>query len=324
MTSEAQPRSAREGAVIAGAWLIAIGLAFLVRELWRLPWGQAWPLFVIAVGVASLISSVVGYRRLPVGAWSLLWPLAWIGVGALLLASTTGRLALSPVELVAAWWPVALIIVGCWYLVASIWPRRRTADTLTLPVAGADQAFVGITFGSGELRVGRGRPGLLIDGRFEGPAEYRATGVGRVEVRPDVAAAALAGGRPTTWQLGLTAEVPLDLRVDTGAGRALLDLTELRVRLLDIRTGASETRVRLPSAAGQTWVRTQTGVSSLVLEVPDGVAARIRTSMALGRTVVDTDRFPPTAEGYASPDLALSPHRIEIDVQGGVGAVTIR
>jgi len=57
---------------------------------------------------------------------------------------------------------------------------------------------------------------------------------------------------------------------------------------------------------------------------PPGVAARIRTRMALGRTNVDESRFPRTADGYASPDYEVNPNRVEIDVQGGVGSVAIR
>jgi hypothetical protein len=130
-------------------------------------------------------------------------------------------------------------------------------------------------------------------------------------------------GQPLRWTVGLTGEVPLDLRLDTGASKASVDLVDLRVRLLEIRSGAAETRVRLPANAGQTWVRTETGVASLRLDVPPGVAARIRTRMALGRTSVDEARFPRTMDGFQSPDFDRSPNRVEIEIQGGVGAVSI-
>jgi hypothetical protein len=51
--------------------------------------------------------------------------------------------------------------------------------------------------------------------------------------------------------VGLTGEVSLDLRLDTGANRSMLDLRELRLRSLALKTGASETRVRLPVAASK-------------------------------------------------------------------------
>jgi hypothetical protein len=324
MTTHGREHATRNGAVIAGAWLIAIGLVFLAREAWSLSWGEAWPLFVVAVGGASLISSLVGYRRLSAGAWSLAWPLAWIGVGSVLFAATTGRIETSPADLVAQWWPVVLVAIGAWFLVAAIWPRRSPMERLVLPLAGVPHAEVRITFGAGELTIGRSEPGTLVSGRFEGGALYRSPGPGLVEFRPDTGSGWPMSGQAFRWEVGLTAEVPLDLRLDTGASRATVDLAELLVRLLEVRSGASETRIRLPGRAGQTWVRTETGVASLTLEVPPGVAARIRTRMALGRTDVDEERFPRSADGHASPDYDTNLNRIEIDVQGGVGSVTIR
>jgi hypothetical protein len=325
MTLDTRDRGTRHGAFIAGAWLIAIGLVFLVRDLMDLSWSEGWPLFVIAVGAASLVSSLLNYRRLPAGAWSLLWPLAWIAVGGLLLAATTGRIDQGPGELVAQWWPVALVAIGIWFLVAAFRPRRQaTTEHLTIPLAGAPAGEVRMTFGAGELDVRRAEPGALLSGRFEGGVLYRSPGPGFVEIKPDTTDGWPMTGQAFRWDVGLTGEIPLDLRIDTGASRATIDLVDLLVRRLEVRSGASETRVRLPAAAGQSWVRTETGVASLVLEVPPGVAARIRTRMALGRTIVDEARFPRTLDGYGSPEYDMAPNRIDIDIQGGVGSVTVR
>ena len=70
MTAERRGGSGghRGGAVSAGAWLVALGLVFLVKDLGKLSWGEAWPLFIIAVGVASLISSLLGYRAVATSA----------------------------------------------------------------------------------------------------------------------------------------------------------------------------------------------------------------------------------------------------------------
>jgi hypothetical protein len=131
-------------------------------------------------------------------------------------------------------------------------------------------------------------------------------------------------GATFQWSLGLTGEKPLDLRLDTGASRASVDLAELLVRRLELHSGAAETRIRLPRAAGETLVRTDTGVASLTIEVPPGAAARIRSSMSLGRVDVDPSRFPRTAEGWQSPEFETAPNRADIEVRGGMGSVTVR
>ncbi len=62
---------------------------------------------------------------------------------------------------------------------------------------------------------------------------------------------------------------------------------------------------------------------SLTVEVPAGVAARIRSRMALGTTTVDEARFPRSPDGYASPDFASAVNRVELDLQGGVGTIKV-
>ncbi len=48
----------RRGAITAATWLIGLGVVLLVREVMDWSWGQAWPLFVILVGVATFISTL--------------------------------------------------------------------------------------------------------------------------------------------------------------------------------------------------------------------------------------------------------------------------
>jgi hypothetical protein len=64
-------------------------------------------------------------------------------------------------------------------------------------------------------------------------------------------------------------------------------------------------------------------MAALVIEVPTGVGARIRSRIALGSNDVDEDRFPRTADGYASPDYANTANRADIEVRGGMGSVQV-
>lgn len=317
--------AARSGMLIAAVWLIGLGTIFFVRDAYGWSWGQAWPMFIVLLGTSSLVSSLAGYRRLSAGTWSLLWSVAWIVIGAVLLLSTTRAIAIAPADLISTWWPVALIAVGVWFLVAAVWPGgTRAAESLALPLApGATSAEVRIRFGGGELHVERGTPGMLVSGSFAGGVAHQEPGPNAVQLEPYT-----GGGWPfwwdrrLDWRVGLTGEVPLDLRVDGGASRSSLDLSELLVRRLELHTGASETRLTLPNAGG-TAVRAEAGAASLTIAVPQGVAARIRARMAIGSVAVSEARFPRSADGYESADYATNARRTEIDVQGGVGAVHI-
>ena len=311
----------RRGSLIAATWLIGLGTVFLVREATGWSWGQAWPLFVILSGVASVVSVAISRRG--GGIWDFTWPIAWTLIGVVLLASTTGNLAQGPGELIATWWPVAAIALGVWFLIGALFSRSGRPGQVVLPLEGAAEAAVWIKFGAGRLTTGRAAPGNLVDGRFDGGARHKREGANRVEITQDFAYGVPWLDHPSEWAVGLTAEVPLDLKVETGASRAVLDLTDLRLRSLDLKTGASDTRVILPTGAGATTVKAEAGAASLVIEVPQSVAARIRSRVALGTNQIDEARFPKLGDTYQSADYASSDDRVDIDVQGGVGSVRV-
>ena len=312
------------GSLVAATWLIGLGVVFLVRQALQLDWGEAWPLFVILVGVGALVGRAAGGVHGVAGAWDLTWPIVWIGIGVLLLLSTTGRIGGSPVALISDGWPWLLVGLGAWFLVGAVLPLGSgPTETLAIPLGGLAEAFVRIKFGAGELDVGPAAAGSLVDGTFTGGVVRRDLGPGRVELAQDTTYGLPWLDGRSRWAVGLAPGLPLDLRLDTGAARASLDLADLRVRALDLHTGASETRIRLPRAAGATSVRAETGAASLTIEVPEGVAARIRSRMAIGSNQIDEGRFPRTAIGHESPDYSTAANRVDLDLQGGVGSIRV-
>jgi hypothetical protein len=131
-------------------------------------------------------------------------------------------------------------------------------------------------------------------------------------------------GYTLDWSFGLSREVPLSIEFETGAGEAQIDLRELLVSELRLKSGASASTIDLPSSAGFTRVSVEAGAASVVIRVPMGVAARIRSQGGLSTTEVDTSRFPQTgANTYQSPDYDAAANKAEIDAQMGVGSVKI-
>jgi hypothetical protein len=315
---------ARRGSLIGATWLIGLGVVFLVQRAADLPWSQAWPLWVILIGVAMFVSTLINGRFAWSGIWAFTWPVAWIVVGVVLLLSTTGTIGTGPGQLIADYWPWLLIALGIWFVIGAVLPTGRgLTETLVLPLAGATEGGVKIQFGAGTLHAHPAAPGNLVDGDFRGGVMHRVIGPGRVELEQDTRYGLPWLERSSEWDVGLTAEVPLELKIDAGANKSVLDLRDLRVRRLDLQTGASDVRVLLPRSAGMTAVKSSHGAASLTLEVPPGVAARIKTTMALGSTQVDETRFPRSAAGYESPDYATAANRVDIDASGGVGSLRI-
>ena len=316
--------SGQRGSIVGGTWLIGIGIVFLIRQAFDLTWAEAWPLFVILVGAATLVQTALSWRPSVAGLWAYTWPVVWIAAGVVLLLSTTGQLGTGPGELIADGWPWLLVGLGVWFLIGSIVPGGAgSSDRLSLPLRGASDAGVRIRFGAGTLATRSAGAGMLVEGTFQGGVLHREQGAGRVELSQDTSYGIPWLEQRSVWDVGLTTEVPLDVRIETGAAKAVLDLRESLLRRLEIQTGASETRVLLPRDAGVTDVKAEHGAASLTFEVPVGVAARIRTRMALGSSHIDESRFPRSGDVYQSTDYGTAANRVDLDIQGGVGTLRV-
>ncbi len=257
----------------------------------------------------------------------IFWPLVLIAVGVLFLVDQLSNGAFDAGAFIGRWWPLLLVGIGLAILLESSWSGKAAADVpVAVDLGGAQGGEVRIDFGAGHLEIGPAAPGRLVDGTLGGGGRVETTGPGRVRLRADASdwwVGRWPRDRGFRWRVGLSREVPVLLRVDTGASENLLDLSALRVVDLELHTGASETRIALPQAAGATTVRIEAGAASVRLRVPPGVAARIAGGMALGAAHVDERRFPRSGPGWASPDWASAANRVDVSFQGGVGSITV-
>lgn len=264
---------------------------------------------------------------------SIFWGALIILVGVLLLLNNMGVLAVDIWNLI---WPVALIAVGLWLLVGIFFGRQEGGGALeevTVPLEGAGQGRLRVQHGAGVLRIDAGSdPQALLSGTFAGGLDYRANRVDdalSVDMRvPRQGIWFFAPwqwwrGGGLAWSFGLNPEVPIALRLETGAGEANIDLTELQVTELRLQTGASSTRLALPAQAGHTEARIEGGAASISVRVPTGVAARIETSGGLASFSVDRDRFPRQGGVYQSPDYDTAENKIDLRVDLGAGSISI-
>jgi hypothetical protein len=204
---------------------------------------------------------------------------------------------------------------------------RTDGGPVAIDLRDASVGDVAISFGAGTLAIGGvAAPSHLVDGVAYGGFVVEDLGPGRVKLSPpaDAVFTRLWTTPPFDWRLRLTGEVPMRLVADLGASRSSLDLSALLISELRLRTGAAETLVTLPAGAGHTRVDIEGGANTVDLRIPDGVAARIHSAMALGSTRVDERRFPrDPLGGWSSPDFGTAANRVEIESRGGVGSLRV-
>jgi hypothetical protein len=256
---------------------------------------------------------------------SIFWGIILILAAVLLWLQDTGRL---PGSLVDYLGPLLLVALGIWLILGTL-PRAQPSrgEELHLSLEGAASASLRFDHGLGHFNLSSGaRPGELLSGAFGGGVYATSTLKGDfqlVRLRTPHHPWGWMEGEGLDWDVHLCQDIPLSLKIDSGASSSILDLTELKVRELSLDTGASTTSLTLPGNAGSTQVDIDTGVSSLTVHVPEGVAARIRLKVGLSAVRI-AERFVPLEHGlYQSADFEQAANRIDLTIDAGVGSVEI-
>jgi hypothetical protein len=258
------------------------------------------------------------------------WGLALIVLGGLLLLNTLGILSINVWSVIG---PVFLILLGFWILSGWVFGREDArVDEVAIPLEGAEAARLHVDHGLGRMRIAGGAgEDALLSGRFGGGLDSRISREGPLlEARLKMAEDEFPwfgwwGGGSLNWDFGLNPNLPLTLKIDGGAGEAILDLADTRVTDLTYDAGLGTSRITLPARAGQTTVKVDGGVGTITLIIPEGVAARIKAESGIGTISVDKGRFPATRAGhYQSPDYETAENKADIVIDGGVGTATIR
>lgn len=287
-----------------------------------------WPFILIALGVLFLLENL-GVRTW--GVWNAVavwWPLVLIVIGAELITRpyAWGRQLTLGLALLVA------LVIGFWSLVRPPILGGLTRQTVSLPIT-ASRAEIQIGTTVGRLEVGPNRTGKLIDGAFDlRRNEHLEREVGtrgdaqfvRLEAKHNGPNAVWPGtnlGNNATWKLGLAPNVPMVLHLNTGVGDSSIDLADLKVTDLTLNTGIGQTTVILP-ATGRVIARLDSGIGETNVRIPNGMEARIRATSGIGSVGV-SGNYQRDGDVYTSPNFASATNRVELEVKGGIGRVSI-
>lgn len=290
------------------------------------------PIILIAIGVLFLLNN---FGLLPWGVWELVWrfwPLILVLVGLEILIGWSRSGIVAIIALILG----LLLILGS-VLAVVYWDRPGVAietQRLIQDMAGMEGADIEIEFTWGNLIIDSlmDSPNLM-----EGQFQYRREGLGvsktfevldgKGRLRLESRRGAFFwpfGGHGDRWDIGLTPQIPLALKVDTDIGGASLNLTGLRLTSFDLDAGIGDVTISLPTSAAMTSARVDVGIGRATLEIPLHVAARIKADVGIGSLDIDKGRFPRSGDYYVSADFATAENRLELEVDVGIGGVTIK
>jgi hypothetical protein len=256
---------------------------------------------------------------------NIFWGGVLILVGVLLYLQSAGIVT----NVFRYFWPLLLILVGSWIILGVYWkPERSSDETFSIPLSTAQSVKYNFSHGAGQLEISGGAPtGQALVGTSAAGMNRRSYLNGdQLEVRVEAGPSfiPLIGPNEGIWRFRLTQDVPVLLTVESGASSLNIDLTDVLATRLALKMGASSANVTMP-ARGASLLDVEAGAASLNVRVPDVTAARIRVKEGVTAVNIDTNRFPRLDSGiYQSSNFDVSQNRTEINLESGLGSVSVK
>jgi hypothetical protein len=226
-------------------------------------------------------------------------------------------------------WSLVIIGAGVWMLLGIVGRGSKETRDLTIPLDESERVKLELRHGAGRVELGSGAAaGAILNGNFEGGVEWRSRqSSDRLELilqPPSGFLSLFPFSRPHNWSIHLSDQVAFSIVHQGAASETRMDLRDLKVTDLLLQTGASSTTIVLPANAGFTKAKVEAGAAGVVLEIPEGVAGRIRSTSGLAEIRVDRNRFPKSGGVYQSAEYATAENKVELDLAMGVGSVEVR
>ncbi|HYL86813.1 MAG TPA: toast rack family protein [Candidatus Angelobacter sp.] len=293
--------------------LIVIGALFLIQS-WRPafdPWSvlsDYWPLLLIFVGLGMVWDNLQRRRN----------PGAPAGIS---LGSTMGVLAFVLVLLV-------LLSHGRSFSRRHGFREGSSHTVQTVDIQGAKKAHGKLEMGAGQLNIYSAASHLVdadftFSGSFSEPrVNYTVKdGVGELEISQDSQTVHF-GNSQNEWNVRFSREIPLELRIDMGAGQGNLHFRDVPLTRLDLNIGAGQVDVDLTGDRKADLVADiEGGVGQANIRLPKNIGVIAHASGGIGS--VSARGLKHDGDEYTNEAYGKSPVTIHLKVEGGIGEIVL-
>jgi len=287
-----------------------------------------FPILLIVTGVLLLLAQA-GVWQVPWASLARFWPALLVLIG---LEMVLGRTRIGAIVVLVL--VVGLVVIGAVYWAPRLEaPQTGETRRLSQPLGSLTGASVQLKFAVGDVSVSA--LDASSDALYAAEVRYDprrtdlttdVTGSGddtRVSLRSSEKGMAWTPGVPgARWDVRLSRRIPLRLDIQGGVNEARYDLAGLRLSRLDVNVGVGQTSLVL-SGLGAYEANIDCGVGQLTVDVPAGVEARLHVNTGLGAVNVGP-RFRPDGDGWVTEGYEANAGALKIDIDGGVGALTVR
>ena len=186
-----------------------------------------------------------------------------------------------------------------------------------------------LRMGAGELYLSGGADALMEAdfsynvAEWEPEVNYEVKGdTGELSVKQAIIAGVPVGEARNEWDIRFNDEVPTDLNVQMGAGESNLDLDSLTPTGLTLHMGSGKTTVDLTGDYARNFdASIEGGVGEATVLLPSKVGARVSADGGLGK--INAEGLRRKGDSYVNDAYGDSEVIVEVDIQGGVGQITL-
>ncbi len=202
-------------------------------------------------------------------------------------------------------------------------------ETQSVELGDAKSVKVEIEFGAGKLEVTGGAEKLL-EGDFtynvaKLKPEVKYTDGTLVVKQPEVKGLPVITGITeyrNEWSLRLNNAVPIDLKVQMGAGNGNLQLSSLSLTGLDVELGAGISTVDLSGDWEHDLDATfDTGAAEITVRLPKDVGVRVEIDA--GPTAINASGLTKDGNVYTNDAYGVSDVTLQIKMEAGIGQITL-
>lgn len=222
---------------------------------------------------------------------------------------------------------LTLLFGGIWACYPTGEPQE---ESRTIELGQAESVELYLKMGAGELRLYGGAKELM-DGsflynveRWKPEIDYTISGSrGLLEIRQGKKSGVPMGKTRNRWDISLNDDVPIDFRVDFGAGEGNLDLRGLTLKSLDIDMGVGSLTVDLTGEREQDLdVSIEGGIGSATVYLPDDIGVRVKVDKGIGS--VHARSMNKEENVYTNDVFGKTEVLIDMEIEAGIGSIDLK
>jgi hypothetical protein len=292
--------------------------------------GVIFPLSLIAIGTVFLLANFGLIAPISLAGLLSLWPLLLVIAGIDIALGKRWPLAALGADLLVVVVGVALLTFGSFApgvlpFVVVGGSNEPGVSTIDVPRADVKTMNLRLAAGAGSFDLRGGGTSLVHADSDRDDLRLRgSTRSGdRIDVRVDQGPATSFRIGPSTAShvtMTLASDIPTSLVVDAGAGEFVIATSEVKLTDARVSVGAASLRVVLPHPAGDVSYTISAGASNIVVEIPDGVEARVTSSGGL----ISRHDENPRLSGSETSGYAAAKDRVTVRISAGATSITVR